>query len=143
MRKTVIRTLYLIAGSLCVILGLIGVLLPLLPTTPFMLLAAFCFSRSSERLHQALLNNRIVGKIIRDWEENGVIPLKAKILASSMMLLMVSYPLIFRTFHIGLKAMVVVTIIIALGYIWSRPSVPQPKSPAGSVAGFALPNKRV
>ena len=122
MRKTVVRSLYLVAGLFCVLLGLIGVLLPLLPTTPFLLVAAFCFSRSSERLHQSLLNNRYFGRLIRDWEENGIIPLKAKILSTSMMLLMVSYPMFFKTFHFGLKAIVVATICFALYYIWSRPS---------------------
>lgn len=124
MQKTLIKTLYLLAGYFFVLLGLVGVVLPLLPTTPFLLVAAFCFSRSSERLHQYLLNNRYFGQLIKDWEQNGVIPLKAKILATSMMLLMVSYPLIFRDFHLGLKAVVVATIVFALFYIWSRPSEP-------------------
>ena len=123
MKATVLRALYLVAGIICVLLGLIGVVLPLLPTTPFLLVAAFCFSRSSERLHQSLLNNRFFGKIITDWENDGVIPLKAKIVATSMMLLMVSYPLIFKNFHLGLKVVVVMTIIGAMSYIWSRPSV--------------------
>lgn len=124
MRKTVVRALYLIAGLLCVLIGLIGVILPLLPTTPFLLVAAFCFSRSSERLHQYLLNHRIFGGLIRDWENYGVIPLKAKVIATTMMLLMVSYPLFFKSFHIGLKMMVVATILLAMSYIWTRPSVP-------------------
>jgi uncharacterized membrane protein YbaN (DUF454 family) len=124
LKAAVVRVLYLIAGVSCVLLGLIGVVLPLLPTTPFLLVAAFCFSRSSERLHQYLLNNRLFGQIIKDWESDGVIPLKAKVLATSMMLLMVSYPLIFKSFHMGLKAIVVATIICAMAYIWSRPSVP-------------------
>ena len=124
MKSTVVRTLYLISGIFCVLLGLVGVVLPLLPTTPFLLVAAFCFSRSSERLHQTLLNNQLFGQLIRDWETDGIIPLKAKILATSMMLLMVSYPLFFKIFHIGLKAMVVVTIVCAMTYIWSRPSTP-------------------
>lgn len=122
MKAAVVRALYLVAGIACVVLGLIGVVLPLLPTTPFLLVAAFCFSRSSERLHQSLLNNRFFGKIITDWENDGVIPLKAKIIATSMMLLMVSYPLIFKNFHLGLKVVVVMTIIGAMSYIWSRPS---------------------
>lgn len=122
MKAAVVRALYLVAGITCVVLGLIGVVLPLLPTTPFLLVAAFCFSRSSERLHQSLLNNRFFGKIITDWENDGVIPLKAKIIATSMMLLMVSYPLIFKNFHLGLKVVVVMTIIGAMSYIWSRPS---------------------
>ena len=122
MGKTIVRTLYLIAGWLCILLGIIGAVLPLLPTTPFILVAAFCFSRSSERLHQSLLNNKIFGKVIRDWENDGVIPLKIKLLSTSMVLLMVSYPLIFKTFHLGLKAVVVVTIMLVMSYIWTRPS---------------------
>jgi uncharacterized membrane protein YbaN (DUF454 family) len=121
-KAKIIRSIYLIVGCLCVVLGFIGVILPLLPTTPFLLVATFCFSRSSERLHQALLNNRYFGQYIRDWENGGVIPTKMKILATTMMLLMVIYPLFFKSFHLGLKAGVVATIIIALLYIWSRPS---------------------
>ncbi len=119
----VTKVLYLIAGIICLLLGLIGVVLPLLPTTPFVLLAAFCFSRSSEKLHRKLLDNKLFGPLIRDWEDNGVIPLKAKCIGSSMMILMVSYPLIFRDFAIELKLLVVLTIIAVLCYIWSRPSV--------------------
>ena len=66
--KQPLRYLLLACGWLSFILGVIGVVLPLLPTTPFMLLAAACFSRSSERFHRWLLNNRVFGKIIRDWE---------------------------------------------------------------------------
>ena len=124
MRQTLIRTLYLTTGLFFVLLGLIGVLLPLVPTTPFLLVAAFCFSRSSERLHNYLLNHKWFGHYIRDWEAYNVIPLKAKIFSTSMMLLMVSYPLIFQDFHLGLKAMVVATILFALWYVWSRPSAP-------------------
>ena len=124
MKKTIARTLYLIAGIICVALGLTGVILPILPTTPFLLVAAFCFSRSSETLHQYLLNHRLFGTLISNWENYRVIPLKAKILASIMMPLMVSYPLLFISFHIGLKAIVVVTVCLAALYIWSRPSEP-------------------
>lgn len=120
--NTIKRTLYLIAGWLCILLGIIGAVLPLIPTTPFILVAAFCFSRSSERLHQYLLNNKIFGKVIKDWENDGVIPLKVKLLATSMMLIMVSYPLIFKSFHIGLKAVVVMTVLMVMAYIWTRPS---------------------
>lgn len=122
MVKTITRTLYLIAGWLCILLGIIGAVLPLIPTTPFILVAAFCFSRSSERLHQYLLNNKIFGKVIKDWENDGVIPFKVKLLATSMMLVMVSYPLFFKTFHMGLKAMVVITVLMVMTYIWTRPS---------------------
>ncbi|MFW1678345.1 YbaN family protein [Pontibacter sp. JAM-7] len=124
MAEQIGRGVYWFCGMLCLLVGIIGVVVPLLPTTPFVLLAAFCFSRSSERLHQYLLNHRVFGKLIRDWEAYGVIPLRAKCLASSMMLIMVSYPLFFREFHYGLKLLVVATIAASLCYIWSRPSEP-------------------
>lgn len=122
MRQTLIRTLFLISGIFFVLLGIIGLLLPLVPTTPFLLVATFCFSRSSERLHQYLLNNRWFGHYIRNWEEHGIIPLKAKLFASSMMLIMISYPLLFLSFHYGLKALAAATVIFALWYVWSKPS---------------------
>lgn len=122
MRQKLIRMIFLISGLFFVLLGVIGLLLPLVPTTPFLLVAAFCFSRSSERLHQYLLNHRWFGHYIRDWEEHGVIPMKAKLFASSMMLIMISYPLLFLSFHPGLKALAGATVVFALWYVWSKPS---------------------
>lgn len=124
-----IRTLYFLSGLLCLVAGIIGVFLPLLPTTPFIILAAFCFSRSSERLHQYLLNHRIFGGIIREWEEHGVIPFKVKCISTTMMLVMVSYPLFFQPFALWLKMLVVLTVAIALLYVWSRPSHPKSEHP--------------
>jgi len=121
-RQKLIRMIFLISGLFFVLLGIVGLLLPLVPTTPFLLVAAFCFSRSSERLHQYLLNHRWFGHYIRDWEEHGVIPMKAKLFASSMMLIMISYPLLFLSFHPGLKALAGATVVFALWYVWSKPS---------------------
>jgi uncharacterized membrane protein YbaN (DUF454 family) len=67
------------------LLGGTGVVLPLLPTTPFVLLAAACFARSSPRMHQWLLNNEVFGPILHSWEENKCISFGAKWLALSMM----------------------------------------------------------
>ena len=117
------RAIYLFAGYLSLALGLIGVVLPLLPTTPFVLLAAFFFSRSSEKLHNKLLNNKVFGELIKRWEQDGTIPLKAKLLATFMMLTMVSYPLIYRPLDMSVKLLVVGAISFSLAYIWSRPSL--------------------
>ncbi len=118
------RLLYLCCGFLCLLLGLIGVVLPLLPTTPFILVAAFCFSRSSARFHQRLINNRLFGPLIKEWESHGIIPLKVKYLSSSMMLLMISYPILFKELDWRIDATMAATAVIALAYIWSRPSRP-------------------
>ena len=105
-------------------LGLIGVVLPLLPTTPFVILAAFCFSKSSPRFHQKLLENRLFGPIIADWERYGVIPFKVKCISSGMMLLMISYPVFFKQLPLWADISMLVTALIALLYIWSKPSLP-------------------
>jgi len=72
-------------GLMFVGLGLAGVFLPLLPTTPFLLLAAGCFARSSPAFHDWLLTHRLLGPYIRDWERDRSIPLMAKVTAVAMM----------------------------------------------------------
>ena len=84
-RQTFINLLLKALGFMFVGLGLAGVLLPLLPTTPFLLLAAGCFARSSPAFHDWLLTHRLLGPYIRDWERDRSIPLTAKVTAVSMM----------------------------------------------------------
>ena len=74
-----------IVGVLAVLLGVIGIVVPLLPTTPFLLLAAACFARGSQRMHGWLLNNRLFGKFISDYEQGKGIPARAKAIALLMM----------------------------------------------------------
>jgi uncharacterized membrane protein YbaN (DUF454 family) len=80
-------------------LAALGVVLPLLPTTPFLLLAAGCFARSSARFYRALLGNRIFGPLIRDWREHGAIPRRAKILAITLMLSVMTATALFAIPH--------------------------------------------
>ena len=79
--KRVLRGVLVIAGTLFTGLGLLGIFLPLLPTTPFLLLAAACYARSSKRFYCWLLANRWFGDYIRNYEEGNGIPLKAKLIA--------------------------------------------------------------
>jgi len=118
------RAFYLVGGLVALLLGLIGVFLPLLPTTPFVLVAAWCFARSSQRFHRMLVEHRLFGPLIRDWEAHGVIPFRVKCLSTTMMILMVSYPLIFRSFDLWLKFSAGAAVVVALFYIWTRPSQP-------------------
>ena len=77
-RSPVVRRLWLLAGWLSLGAGLVGVVVPLLPTTPFLLLAAFCFQRGSERIHKWLVEHPRFGPPIRDWRERGAISTRAK-----------------------------------------------------------------
>ena len=81
------KSLYLIAGWTSLGTGILGVLLPLLPTTPFLLLSAFCFSRGSSRLHDWLLNHRWFGIHIKQWESTRTVRRDTKIKALVLIVL--------------------------------------------------------
>lgn len=82
-----IRWLLAGTGLLALLLGVVGIFVPVLPTTPFILLAAFCFARSSARFHRWLLDHHISGPLIRDWALHRSIPLRIKRLAYGLMAL--------------------------------------------------------
>lgn len=84
-RPTWWRALWLAAGLAALALGVVGVFLPLLPTTPFVLLAAACFSRGSTRCERWLLGHRVFGPMVRDWRRHRAIPRRARQLAFVMM----------------------------------------------------------
>jgi hypothetical protein len=86
-----LKRLLVVLGSIFLALGVIGIFVPLLPTTPFLLLASACYLRGSERLHRWLLGHGRLGAYIRDFEEGRGIPLRAKVLAMAMMWPSISY----------------------------------------------------
>ncbi|MDD4973990.1 MAG: YbaN family protein [Bacteriovorax sp.] len=116
------KTLLLIAGHLCLVLGVIGAVLPVLPTTPFLLLAAFCYSKSSNKLHLWILNQKHLGPPLRDWEKNGVIGLKAKLVATIMLSLVIVFRIPYLKVTLALRITGTVILILVLVFIWSRPS---------------------
>ncbi|MDT9000033.1 YbaN family protein [Paucibacter sp. APW11] len=79
------RLLWVLAGLLSLLLGVVGIFLPLLPTTPFVLLAAVCFARGSARCEAWLLGHPRFGPMVRNWRDHRAIPLRAKQLAWAMM----------------------------------------------------------
>jgi uncharacterized protein len=113
---------FLALGALLVAIGFIGAFLPILPTTPFLILAAGCFARSSPKLENWLLNHPRFGPVLRNWREHGAIPRKAKVLACLGMT--VGYALFWWGSKPGLPlaAGVAVLMIGAAVFVLSRPS---------------------
>lgn len=90
-----VRVLLVIAGSVFVVLGVIGAFLPVLPTTPFLLLAAACYARASTRFYNFLLNNRSFGPTILEWQRHRSIPWRTKLWAIALMTVTLSSSIIF------------------------------------------------
>lgn len=114
------RPLYNAAGVLALVLGILGIFLPLLPTTPFLLLASWCFARGSERLHGWLLSHRVFGEYLRNFEAGRGIPLKAKIVATAMLWLslLLAMRRLLDTDRLALAGVLLVTGASVSIYLW-------------------------
>lgn len=112
-RSRVVRSLLWLAGGVSLVLGLIGVVLPGLPTTPFILLAAACWARASPRLHARLLSHRLTGPLLRDWETNRSLTLRTKTIAVGSMLVMVGFSI--WTFRERPLTQIALAVLAAIG----------------------------
>ena len=111
MREKIVRPLLVAAGTVALVLGVIGIFVPLLPTTPFLLLASACYLRGSKRMHEWLLSHGTLGAYIRAYEEGRGIPLRAKILALAMMWPSIAY----AAYRVGSIWVTVVFFVVASG----------------------------
>ncbi len=116
------RIVYLIFGHIFFVLGVAGAFLPILPTTPFLLLATLFYSKSSPKFYHWIIEHPIIGKPVRDWNESGVIRPWAKILATIMILSVIV--LKFQKLNIpeNLKIIFSIILIGVLIFIWTRPN---------------------
>ena len=114
------RVFWFLFGLLSFGLGFLGAFLPLLPTVPLMILAAFCFAKSSPRLHDWLISHPVFGPSIEDWRRNGAIHPRAKKLAtiSVAAAFLISVVLGVRPMILGIQALVLCGVLI---FIWTRP----------------------
>lgn len=83
----ILKVFFIISGFISLALGILGAVIPVLPTTPFMLLSAFLFSKSSNKFHQWLINHKIFGAIIRDYNKHKGIRMKYKVISVIMILI--------------------------------------------------------
>ena len=119
----VVGTLLKILGTVFLIIGGAGIILPILPTTPFLLLAAVCYARSSERWYNWLLYNRWFGSYIRNWHEGKGIPMRTKILSVVFLILTTGYSAVFVVpFFIGKVALILIAVCVSV-HILSFPTL--------------------
>ncbi len=107
------RLVLIIAGTFFVGLGVLGIILPLLPTTPFFLLATACYAKSSKRFYTWLLNNKWFGNYIKNYHEKKEIPLKVKILSILLLWITIIFSVIFIA-HILFFRIILITIAIGV-----------------------------
>jgi len=116
------RLLLLALGCLCVGLGGMGAVLPVLPTTPFLLLALWAFARSSTRFHHWLLHHSWLGRYVADWERDRVIPLRAKVIACSAMALSMAWVVLASNAPWPAMAAMAAVMVYGAGFILTKPS---------------------
>lgn len=118
------RFFWITLGLAALALGTAGLVLPLLPTTPFMLLAAACFAKSSPRLHDWLISHRLFGPAIRDWRDYRAISPKAKRMALTAMTAALGLSLMLG---LGWRVLAVQALVLMVmgNWIWTRPDGPQ------------------
>ena len=106
-------------GFIAIILGVLGIILPILPTTPFILLAAYLFSKSSDRFHRWLVTHRILGQYIRNYAEKRGLPLHAKIIMILLLWLTILLSVIWIVQHLWIRVMLfIIAVAVSIHLIW-------------------------
>ena len=117
-----LRYLLLTVGTLSWLLGILGIFLPVLPTTPFLLLTALCYSKSSVIFYNFLLNNRIFGRYIRSWQKDKSIPMKVKIIAILFLAVTIGTSIIFFVKFVPAKILIGLIGLCVSWYILKQPT---------------------
>ncbi|QLK60278.1 DUF454 family protein [Enterobacteriaceae bacterium Kacie_13] len=116
------RVLLIILGWICVVLATLGVVLPLLPTTPFLLLAAWCFARSSPRFHHWLLHRSWFGSYLRHWQQHRALPKGAK--PKAVVLILVTFAIsIYFVPLLWVRILLLCMMFMLLIMMWRLPVV--------------------
>jgi len=134
------RALLMVAAGAALWLGLLGVLLPGLPTTPFVLIASYCLLRSSPRLHARLLDSRLFGGVLRDWHLHRGIRSHVRYKATAVIALVLGASLVVTTIPLVAKFIILAIAACGVTYVWRLPAISQRMSAAAPLRGKNLAN---
>ncbi len=118
MKQKLKRTAFLTIGTIFFIVGFIGIIVPILPTTPFMILAAACFAKSSIYFHQMLLNNRWFGKELQYWEAKKAMKRNTKKRATWVVFISFAISINLLWGHTIIQLLLLCTALILLYFLW-------------------------
>lgn len=121
------RGLFMALGTVALLLGVLGIFLPLLPTTPFVLLAAACYARGSHRFYNWLLAQRTFGPIVHEWQHHRSIPYRTKVTAVALMSLTLGTSIVFFIKPLWLKGVLAVIGIALAVWLYRMPSRDRPR----------------
>ncbi|HRW20957.1 MAG TPA: YbaN family protein [Bacteroidales bacterium] len=120
--KNIYKLLLIITGSLFLVLGTIGIVVPVLPTTPFLLLTALCYAKSSEKFYNWLINNRVFGTYIKNYRDGKGIPVRVKLFAISLLWVAILISAFFAVENNALKILlIVIAILVSIHIITISP----------------------
>ena len=122
-----VRLLFVVLGTLFVLLGIAGAVLPVLPTTPFMLLAAACYARASSRFYNWLLNSPAFGPTILEWRRHRSIPWRVKLTAIGLMAVTLGVSIVFFVPWPELQAALALFGLLLATYLYRIPSRDRPR----------------
>ena len=114
------KILLIVIGTISLVLGTIGIFLPVLPTTPFLLLSLACYIKSSKKLHGFVLSNKYLAPYVKDYVSGKGIPIKAKKKAIFFIWITIGFSVVFIIDRIILRIMLLTIAIIVSTYIWTR-----------------------
>jgi len=117
MQKKIKHYLIFCCGWLCIILGIIGALLPIMPTTPFMILALACFAETSPRFHAMLLNNRWIGAPLKQWDQTRTVRRRTKVHALIMLVIAFGVSITMLWGRTGVQLVLLSLAILMIGVV--------------------------
>lgn len=121
--KKLKKILLMIIGTISLAIGIVGIILPVLPTTPFLLLSLYCYLKSSKRLYNFILSNKYLAPYVKDYISGKGIPLGAKKKAIFLIWLTMSLSIIFIVDKLFLRVILVIIACLVSAYIWTRPTL--------------------
>jgi len=124
-KSKVKRVLYYIAGTIFLALGIIGIVFPILPTTPFLLLSATCYVRSSEKAYNWLIHNKLFGKIIRDYREGRGLPIQIKVITIILLWITIFISILFITIFWVQILLIIIASLVSIHIVLIKPKSQQ------------------